>query len=152
GAEFNIFVDPEAAQLVFTSGLPLALIGLDVTERVRLTAQMIDRQVRPIGTQLSQFIVDCTAQTIQFSERAERPAGMAMHDPLAVSVVIDPSLVHTVPLPVQVETQGKVTAGMTVADRRPLPPDLKAHPNVDVALEVDDARFLEMFLERIRTP
>ena len=151
-AEFNIYVDPEAAQLVFTSGLPLTLIGLDVTERVRLTTAMIEQRVRPVGNRLSQFVVECTAQAIQFSTRVERPAGMAMHDPLAVGAVIDPSLVRTMPLPVQVETKGELTTAMTVADRRPLRPDLKPPANVNVALEVDDARFLEMFLTRIHAP
>jgi purine nucleosidase/pyrimidine-specific ribonucleoside hydrolase len=151
-AEFNIYVDPEAAQVVFTSGLPLTLVGLDVTERVRLTAEVIAQRVRPLGTQLSQFIVDCTAQAIQFSARMERPEGMAMHDPLAVGAVIDPSLVRTVPLAMQVETTGELTSGMTVADRRPLRPDLKAPANVHVAVEVDAARFLELFLTRIATP
>jgi len=150
-AEFNIYVDPEAAQLVLASGLPLSLVGLDVTERVRLTAEMIDARVRPLGTPLSQFIVDCTAQAIQFSERVERPAGMAMHDPLAVGVAIDPLVVHTERMSVQVETTGELTAGMTLADRRPLRPDLKAPANVSVAVEVDAARFLELFLTRMRT-
>ncbi len=77
---------------------------------------------------------------------------MAMHDPLAVGAVIDPSLVCTVPLAVQVETQGALTVGMTIADRRPLLPDLKGPANVDVALAVDAPRFLELFLTRIRTP
>jgi purine nucleosidase/pyrimidine-specific ribonucleoside hydrolase len=151
-AEFNIYVDPEAAQLVFTSGLPLTLIGLDVTERVRLTTAMIEQHVRPVQTRLTQFVVECTAQAIQFSTRVERPPGMAMHDPLAVGAVIDPTLVRTVPLPVQVETKGELTTAMTVADRRPLRPDLKAPATMNVAVEVDDARFLEMFLARLHTP
>jgi inosine-uridine nucleoside N-ribohydrolase len=148
-AEFNIYVDPEAAQLVFASGLPITLIGLDVTERVRLSAEMIDQYVSPMGSPLSQFVVECTAPTLQFSTRVERPAGMAMHDPLAVGVLIDPSLVRTVPLSVQVETQGEFTTGMLVADRRPLRPDFKAPANVHVALEVDGSRFLETFLNRL---
>jgi purine nucleosidase/pyrimidine-specific ribonucleoside hydrolase len=151
-AEFNIYVDPEAAQIVFASGLPITLIGLDVTERVRLTVEMIDQYVRPSGSPLGQFVVECTAQTIQFSNRVERPPGMAMHDPLAVTALIDATIVHTVPLSVQVETKGEITMGMLVADRRRLHPDLQAPANVRVALEVDAARFLEMFLHRLRTP
>lgn len=150
-AEFNIYVDPEAAQVVFSSGLPITLIGLDVTERVRLTAEMIDQHVCPTGSPLSRFVVECTAQTIQFSARVERPAGMAMHDPLAVGALIDPSIVRTVPLSVQVETQGGFTTGMLVADRRPLRHDLMAPANVHVALEVEAARFLETFLHRLHT-
>jgi inosine-uridine nucleoside N-ribohydrolase len=151
-AEFNIYVDPEAAQLVFASGVPITLIGLDVTERVRLTAEIIDQAVLPAGSPISQFVRDCTAQTIEFSSRVERPPGMAMHDPLAVGALIDPTLVHTVPLLVQVETKGELTTGMLVADRRSLLSDLKAPANVDVALEVDAGRFLEMFLHRLQTP
>lgn len=150
-AEFNIYVDPEAAQIVMTSGLPLTLIGLDVTERVRLTAEILDQQVCPLGTWLSRFLLDCTAQTIQFSTRVERPPGMAMHDPLAVGAVIDPTLVRTTPLPLQVETTGERTAGMTVADRRPLRPEFKAAANVKVALDVDGSRFLERFLACLQT-
>jgi inosine-uridine nucleoside N-ribohydrolase len=60
--------------------------------------------------------------------------------------------VRTVPLPVQVETKGELTTGMLVADRRSLRADLKAPANVDVAVEVDAARFLEMFLHRLQTP
>jgi inosine-uridine nucleoside N-ribohydrolase len=151
-AEFNIYIDPEAAQVVFASGVPITLIGLDVTERVRLTAEMINQYIRPATSPLSQFVVDCTGQTIQFSNHVERPPGMAMHDPLAVGVLIDPGLTRTVPLPVKVETKGELTTGMLVADRRPLLADLKAPANVHVALEVDAARFLEMFLHRLQTP
>jgi purine nucleosidase/pyrimidine-specific ribonucleoside hydrolase len=150
-AEFNIYVDPEAAQVVFASGLPITLIGLDVTERVRLTAEMIDQHIAPTGSQLRQFVVECTAQTIQFSTRVERPPGMAMHDPLAVGALIDSTIVHTAPLSVQVETKGEFTTGMVVADRRPLQPDLKVPANVNVALEVEAVRFLEMFLNRLHT-
>jgi inosine-uridine nucleoside N-ribohydrolase len=151
-AEFNIYVDPEAAQVVFASGLPITLIGLDVTERVRLTGEMMDQYVRPAGSSLSQFVMDCTAHTIEFSTRVKRPPGMAMHDPLAIGALIDPTIVHTAPLSVQVETKGELTTGMLVADRRPLHSDLKAPANVHVALEVDAARFLEMFLHRLQTP
>jgi inosine-uridine nucleoside N-ribohydrolase len=151
-AEFNIYVDPEAAQVVFASGLPITLIGLDVTERVRLTGEMMDQYVRPVGSPLSQFVMDCTTQAIEFSTRVARPPGMAMHDPLTVGALIDPTIVCTVPLSVQVETKGELTTGMLVADRRPLLSDLKAPANVHVALEVDAARFLEMFLHRLQTP
>jgi inosine-uridine nucleoside N-ribohydrolase len=150
-AEFNIYVDPEAAQVVFSSGLPITLIGLDVTEQVRLTAEMIAQHISPRGSQLSQFVVECTAQTIQYSTREERQPGMAMHDPLAVGALIDPAIIRTVPLTVQVETQGEFTTGMLVADRRALRRDRKAPANVNVALEVEATRFLEMFLNRLQT-
>jgi purine nucleosidase len=77
---------------------------------------------------------------------------MAMHDPLAVGALIDPTIVRTVPLSVQVETKGELTTGMLVADRRPLLTDLKGPANAHVALDVNAARFLETFLHRLHTP
>jgi inosine-uridine nucleoside N-ribohydrolase len=151
-AEFNIYVDPEAAQEVFASGLPLTLIGLDVTERVRLTAEMITQHMLPSGSRLGQFVAECTAHTVQFSTRVERPPGMAMHDPLAVGVLIDPAIVSTEPLAIRVETRGEFTTGMLVADRRRLHADRRAPANVNVALGVDAGRFLEMFLGRLQQP
>jgi inosine-uridine nucleoside N-ribohydrolase len=151
-AEFNIYVDPEAAQIVLASGVPIRLIGLDVTERVRLTEEMLDQPVSPGRSRLRQFVMDCTAQTIAFSSQAERLSGMAMHDPLAVGVLIDPTLVRTAPMSVQVETEGQLTRGMLVADRRPLRSDHQSPANVRVALDVDAGRFLEMFLSRLQTP
>jgi ribokinase len=74
---------------------------------------------------------------------------MAMHDPLAVAVALDASLVHTVSLPVAVETQGQQTLGMTVADRRDNKRRSAAMPRLDVALEVDAERFLRLFAERV---
>jgi inosine-uridine nucleoside N-ribohydrolase len=150
-AEFNIHVDPEAAQVVFSSGLPITLIGLDVTEQVRLSAEMLDPHIRYRHSPHSRFVVECTAQTIQYSTRVERPPGMAMHDPLAVGALIDPTIVRTVPLSIQVETKGDFTTGMLVADRRALRDDRKAPANANVALEVEAARFLAMFLHRLHT-
>jgi inosine-uridine nucleoside N-ribohydrolase len=151
-AEFNIYVDPEAAREVFASGLPLTLIGLDVTEQVRLTGETIAQRILPLGSRLGQFVGECTVHTVQFSTRVERPPGMAMHDPLAVGVLIDPAIVSTQPLSIQVETKGEFTTGMLVADRRTLHPGHKAPANVNVALEVDAGRFLELFLGRLERP
>ena len=146
-AEFNIATDPEAARIVFTSGLPLTLVPLDVTERVRLSEDALRTWVEPLADAPAQFLLDCTAQAIAFSKKFEGFPGIILHDPLAMGVVIDPSLVKTQPLYVQVETQGKITAGMTVADRRPFRAEGK--PNVAVALEVEADRFLSLFMERV---
>jgi purine nucleosidase len=75
---------------------------------------------------------------------------MAMHDPLAVGALIDPAIVSTEPLSIQVETKGELTTGMLVADRRRLHADHKLPANANVALEVDAGRFLQMFLDRLQ--
>jgi purine nucleosidase/pyrimidine-specific ribonucleoside hydrolase len=151
-AEFNMYVDPDAARIVFASGVPIRLVGLDVTEQVRLTDEMMDLSVRPLGSPLAQFVLDCTAQTMAYSSQVECRSGMAMHDPLAIAALVDPALVRTVPMSLQVETAGELTTGMLVADRRPRRSDLPAVANVSVALEVDAAGVLALFLQRLRTP
>ena len=146
-AEFNIATDPEAARIVFSAGLPLTLIPLDVTERVRLSEDALRTWVEPLADPPAQFLLDCTAQAIAFSRDFEGFPGIILHDPLAMGVVIDRTLIKTEPLYVQVETQGEITAGMTVADRRPF--RAGGRPNMEVALEVEADRFLSLFMERL---
>jgi len=148
-AEFNMFVDPHAARLVFHAGIPLTVVGLDVTRKVRLTRETTEKKVTPRQTMISQFLCDCTADLFAFCEEQEGVASFPLHDPLAVGVVIDPSLVVCESMHVDVETRGNVTEGMTVADRRPIRASWKKPPNADVCLAVDASRFLSLFLDRL---
>jgi purine nucleosidase len=84
--------------------------------------------------------------------------GGALHDPMAVATLIDPTLVTTTPLRVEVETKGALTYGMTLCDGRGLGPDLRPRaatrpdagpPNADVAIAVDDARFWKLLFEAV---
>jgi len=145
-AEFNIFVDPHAADVVLRAHLPITLVPLDVTRQVRLTRDFLQHASQGAGTGLVQVTHHLTQQWLH--SQAE---GMAMHDPLAVAVAIDPSLVTLTSLPVCVETRGPHTIGMTVADRRS--PAYWSHdmPRLEVALEVDAPRVLELFAARVLT-
>jgi ribokinase len=87
--------------------------------------------------------------TRHFLQDRQRQHGMAMHDPLAVAVAIDPALVQLTSLPLRVETRGTHTLGMTIADRRAPERQGKALTTIDVALEVDAARALALFAERL---
>jgi inosine-uridine nucleoside N-ribohydrolase len=145
-AEFNIFVDPHAADVVFRAALPITLVPLDVTTRVRLTRDFLQHAGQGAATPLMAAVHDLTRQPLR-----SRGEGMAMHDPLAVAVAIDPSLVSCTALPVCMETRGPHTLGMTVADRRPSaywPSDI---PRLEVALEVDTPRVLKLFATRVLT-
>jgi inosine-uridine nucleoside N-ribohydrolase len=145
-AEFNIFVDPHAADVVFRAGVPITLVPLDVTTRVRLTRDFLQHAGQGAATPLMAAVHDLTRQPLR-----SRGEGMAMHDPLAVAVAIDPSLVSCTALPVCMETRGPHTLGMTVADRRPSaywPSDI---PRLEVALEVDTPRVLKLFATRVLT-
>jgi purine nucleosidase len=143
-SEFNFAADPEAAAVVLGSGLPLTLVPLDVTERVVLTRQLLDG-VNPAG-KVHAFVKEITAATMAFHGMHGEGEGIVLHDPLAVGVALDPSLVHREPMVLGVETRGALTAGMAVADFRRR---TRAAANADVCVEVEAERFLRLFTERV---
>jgi len=148
-AEFNIFVDPDAAGRVFASGLPMKLVPLDVTEEVLLESAEIEELARKMEPHLGIFLSDCTSKAVEHMERVKGIAGIYLHDPLAVAVAIDPSMVETTPLHVDVDTRRGMAQGMTLADLRAIRNYLKQPPNMHVALEVATERFLSFFKERL---
>ena len=138
-AEFNIATDPEAARAVLTGPWRVTLVGLDVTMRVRVGAAEAVA-LRNGGGATGRFAADLIeaygGNYGRVTGRAEAP----MHDPLAVAVALDPSLVRAVQLPVDVETRGELTRGMVVADQRALAQvdALKGRRLVQVCVEVDE--------------
>jgi inosine-uridine nucleoside N-ribohydrolase len=86
---------------------------------------------------------------LNFAKNRYEQSAIYLHDPLAVGVVIDPSLVATEGMHIEVETEGAITAGMTVADRRLIRPQFKKNSNAEVCISVDAPRFLSFFLERL---
>jgi len=145
-AEFNIHVDPEAAARVLASGLPLEMVPLDVTRRVVLTARDLRVALTRHPGPTARFIEDFTAHGFDFETRRGDGA-MALHDPLAVGVALDPGLVTLEPLHIEVECRGSLTRGMTVADRRPHRE--RPAPTCHAAMNVDGPRFLRLFLDRV---
>lgn len=142
-AEANIYTDPEAADLVFRSGLPIRLVGLDVTMKTLLPRENLEVW-RERNTQLSNFFADMTEFYMNFYLRRFDMGGCSLHDPLAVGVVIDPSFVKCKPLNVRVNLEANDEIGKTfVSDDSSYP------PNVQVCLEVDSERFLQHFLNRV---
>jgi inosine-uridine nucleoside N-ribohydrolase len=145
-AEFNIHVDPEAASAVFASGLPIELVPLDVTRQVVLTSRDLGAALARHGGGTARFIEDFTAHGFDL-EKGRGDGMMALHDPLAVGVALDPSLVTFEALHIAVECEGRLTRGMTVADRRRHRAGLG--PTCRAAVEVDGPRFLRLVLERV---
>jgi len=143
-AEANIINDPEAADFVFRSGVPITLVGLDVTMKTLLPEEAL-AEWRAKGTRLGDFMADIAAFYIGCYKR-NYPGirGCGLHDPLAVGVVIDPSFVKTRPLHVQVDLEGELSFARTVGDLRDVP---EKEPNMDVCLKVDAERFLRHFLD-----
>jgi purine nucleosidase/pyrimidine-specific ribonucleoside hydrolase len=148
-AEFNFHVDPEAAAAVFRSGLPLELVPLDATLQVMLRRADLAAALTRHPTPTARFIDDFTNHLFTLGEHRGGEEAFALHDPLAVGVALDPSLVGFEALHVDVEDEGRVTRGASVADRRPIPADEKLPPNCRVAMTVHAERFLELFLARV---
>ena len=113
-AEFNIYVDPHAAQMVFKSGVPIVMCGLDVTEKAYLTAA----EVAEIGAQdtpVCRFFRDCTADLLNYHlQRGE--GGILLHDVCPVTYLTHPELFRGEEAGVYVETRGTITTGKTVTD------------------------------------
>jgi pyrimidine-specific ribonucleoside hydrolase len=137
--EFNIFCDPEAAAIVLDSGLDITMVGLDVTMHVLVEAEEF-AVLEQIDTPLGRVVVDW----LRFYEKLHRGqmgVGGALHDPLALAVVIDPTLIATREAHVAIDLTGTHTFGATVADYWNL---RRLGTNVKVASTVDSKRFFEM--------
>ncbi len=145
-AEFNIFVDPEAARIVFDAGIPLLMIGLDVTHKAILTREHVaiikakGTPVTDVFTGLLTFYLDSLTE-LGYSQ------GGAMHDACTVAAVCDPSLISTKLMRVDIETKGEFTRGRTVCDARPI---TSGTPNAHVGLDIDSERFFGMLLDRLQ--
>jgi purine nucleosidase len=139
-AEFNIHVDPEAADVVFSSGLPVTMCGLNVTHQALATEAVLER-LRALGTPLAETVVRLLGF---FRDRYRDIWGLPappVHDPVAVARVIDPELVHCEAAHVAVELHGTHTRGATVCDRFGV---RGRTPNARVAMELDAAGFWDL--------
>ena len=146
-AEFNAFVDPEAAAIVFASGIPVTMIGLDVTHKALFTRAHADR-LRDAGA-AGRAVAELSDFFQRFHESRYGFDGSPIHDALAVAHVIDPSLVTTVNCNIAIETASEHCDGRTVVDRWLVLED--APRNGHAGIDVDADRFLGMLVERIST-
>lgn len=151
-AEFNFFVDPDAAQVVMESGIPIVLVGLDVAMKTPLSRQVVEDNLRRHPSRVAQFISDCTEIYMAFYRDNEGFYGCYVHDPLAIGVTIDRDIAKTEPVYMVVETEGRFTTGMSLADRRDRRDEESNPPNVEVCLDVDTKRFWRMFDELLWQP
>ncbi len=149
-AEFNIHTDPEAASIVFSSGVPVTMIGLNVTTTVLLTDERF-ATLRKIGGKASEIF---TASMEKYIEACRRYIGEspAMHDPCCIAYIADPGLFTCRPYHVEIELEGIHTRACTVVDVKGV---TRREPNVSVALTIDGNKFwnmLETALSLYRNP
>lgn len=144
-AEFNIYVDPEAAHVVFTCGRPITMIGLDVTHTALATPEVRER-IRALGSPVARLVDDLLGFFADTYREVFGFAAPPLHDPCAVAAVIDPTLLRTKPMHVDIELRGEHTAGRTVCDVYGITGE---PPNAEVGLELDVPRFWDLLIETL---
>ncbi len=114
-AEFNIYVDPEAADIVFRSGVPLTVASLDITHKALTTRARIDA-FRKMGTEVGQMVAEWTDFFERFDKEKYGSDGAPLHDPCTIAWILRPDLFTGRRINVEIETSSPLTRGMTVAD------------------------------------
>ena len=142
-AEFNILVDPEAAHIVFSCGVPIVMCGLDVTEKAMIFSEEIE-SLRKSGKRVAVLV----AQLLDFFGRFHTDLGFKgapIHDACTIAYLIKPELFTVCNYHVVIETQGKYTAGMTLADKR-VNKNI-SEPNVAACMDIDRKGFVRLLEE-----
>jgi purine nucleosidase len=154
-AEYNIWVDPEAARRVFHAGLPIEMVGCELSTGLANITPMEMSAIRALNTPFAHFALDCNRTGIQTNQRWLGDPGLALPDPVAMSIAIDPSIcTHRSAHYVDVETGSPLTRGMTVVDRLGVAQDannraiwgmlVEGPPNITVCWEIDIPRWKAM--------
>ncbi|WP_028865590.1 pyrimidine-specific ribonucleoside hydrolase RihA [Psychromonas aquimarina] len=146
-AEFNIYVDPEAADIVFKSGIPITMCGLDVTHRAQIMDEDIER-IRAVDNPIAL----CVAELLDFFMVYHRDpkwgfAGAPLHDPCTIAWMLKPELFEAQECWVGIETKGELTQGMTVVDRYQLTGN---KTNATVLFDLDREGFVDLLVESLQ--
>ena len=144
-AEFNIYVDPEAAAVVFGAGVPLVVMPLDVTHKVLTTRARVER-IRALGSRVGQVAAEWADFFERFDVAKYGSEGGPLHDPCVVAYLLKPDLFSGRLINVEIETQSELTLGMTVADWWGVT-DRKA--NAYFVGDVDAQGFFDLLTERL---
>ena len=144
-AEFNIKIDPEAAHIVFNEKWPVTMVGLDLTHQALATPEVIEK-ISAIKTKPAKFVLEMLEFFGKMYKQAQGFTYPPVHDPCAVAYVINPELIKTKRVPVDIELTGTLTLGMTVADFR-FTPDDSCH--TQVATELDHTGFWDLIVDSL---
>jgi inosine-uridine nucleoside N-ribohydrolase len=161
-AEFNFYVDPEAAAIVFESGIPIIMVGLDVTERVTFTDTHL-KQLRTGNSAVSRAAAEIASHVLDSAEKRTHKREFHMHDALALAYLLDPQILTLEDDYIRIETSGEFTAGESIAYRK-TPMRISApllgqetqpassaefRPNARVGVDVRSERFFQLMMERL---
>jgi pyrimidine-specific ribonucleoside hydrolase len=152
-AEYNIWADPEAAKIVFNSGLPIIMSGLDVTHKAYITREE-NEILRAQGNEISIFAAELIDYFSRYHYEVEGFPGCTMHDPTAIAALLYPEIFTGVTCNVDVETKGELTTGMTVVDTIDYKEKIfgeKADKNTTVLFNVDRKKYVEAFFAAMKS-
>ena len=146
-AEFNIWVDPEAAKIVFESGMPMTMVGWDISWKYATFNQKQADEIRSIGTALAEYVVDIQATLNQYALDQSKLAGFDLPDPIAMAIAIDPSIASYEAFRVDITTGDGLERGLTVVDKL----GVTGRPaQVQVAVSARRDLFVEMLKQAVR--
>ena len=145
-AEFNIYVDPEAAHIVFTCGRPLTMMGLDVTHQALATPDVVAR-IQSLNNKASDFFVDLMGHFTQSYQAVSGLPAPPVHDPVTIAYLVEPALVQTRPVYTTIELRSENCYGRTLCD---LLNTSGQAPNVNVGMRLDFDRFWNWVYETLR--
>ncbi|MDR2467884.1 MAG: nucleoside hydrolase [Spirochaetaceae bacterium] len=145
-AEFNIVVDPEAADIVFTSGIPITMCGLDVTHKAMILPPEL-AELKQHGGRASKLVSELVDFYWIFHSN-QGFAGAPLHDPCAVAALAAPELFTMRDMHIDIETRGTYTTGMTLADHRMW---TKAPPNASVCLDLNRPAFIRLLIDACKS-
>lgn len=146
-AEYNLWTDPDAAKIVLESGIPLTLVGWDISRKYATFTHDTAQEIRNIGTPLAEFCIDIQGAVTLFNQGVTQLPGFDLPDPIAMAIAIEPEIATaSTHVYVTIETHSELCRGQIILDPLGL---YKMPPNAIVVTQADQARFIALLKELI---
>ena len=147
-AEYNFWADPEAARIVFESGMPIKMVGWDISRKYAVLGPDDGAALREVGTPLARFCIDIQRSVQQFALTTTQLDGFDLPDPIAMAVALDPTVAtNTARCFVAIESESNLCRGQSIVDRLGI---LGREPNAEVVLKASRERFVRMLFDAVR--
>lgn len=147
-AEFNILADPDAAHIVFSSGVKVVMMGLDLTRQASATKEVVEK-IKSLNNKASKLFVDLMEFFAASQKNVFGWSAPPVHDPTTIAYIIDPECIEVKPMFCEIELWSEKSYGRTLCDYFGI---LKKEPNVDVAVKLDFDRFWNLIYENLNIP
>ena len=145
-AEFNILADPDAAHIVFSSGVKVVMMGLDLTRQASATKEVVEK-IKSLNNKASKLFVDLMEFFAASQKNVFGWSAPPVHDPTTIAYIIDPECIEVKPMFCEIELWSEKSYGRTICDYFGI---LKKEPNVDVAVKLDFDRFWNLIYENLK--